>query len=95
MTFIGNLDAAGTLIQGTIAETQPLLASAASTSLVSDIRNAAGASLGLTTGSSMSISGSVGGTLIAAAPLVVGAGHHSRRHRGGLAGGACAKCGRW
>jgi flagellar hook protein FlgE len=74
MTFIGNLDAAGTLIQGTIAETQPLLNSAASTSLVSTIRNAAGASLGLTTGSSISISGSVGGTLIAAAPLVVGAG---------------------
>jgi flagellar hook protein FlgE len=74
MTFNGNLDAAGTLIQGTISETQPLLSSAAGTSLASVLRNANGAALGLETGDSMSISGAVGGTLIAAAPLVVGAG---------------------
>lgn len=74
MTFNGNLDAAGTLIQGTISETQPLLNSAAGTTLASVLRNANGAALGLTTGDSMSISGAVGGTLMAVAPLVVGAG---------------------
>ena len=74
MTFNGNLDAGGTLVQGTISDTQSLLASAAGTTLASNLRNSAGASLGLATGSALSISGSVGGTLIAAAPLVVGAG---------------------
>ena len=73
MTFNGNLDAAGTLIQGTISETQPLLGSAGGTTLASVLRNSNGASLGLETGDSMSISGAVGGTLIAAAPIVVGA----------------------
>ena len=74
MTFNGNLDAAGTLIKGTISQTQPLLGSAAGTTLATNLRNSSGASLGLEVGDSLSITGSVGGTLIAAAPLVVGAG---------------------
>ncbi|MBK8575172.1 MAG: flagellar hook-basal body complex protein [Elusimicrobia bacterium] len=74
MTFNGNLDAAGTLIQGTISETQPLLTSASGATLASTLRNSAGASLGLTTGDTLSITGSVGGVLIAGAPLVIGAG---------------------
>ncbi|MBP9127852.1 MAG: flagellar hook-basal body complex protein [Elusimicrobia bacterium] len=74
MTFNGNLDAAGTLIQGTIAQTPPLLAYAGGTTLASDLRNSAGAALGLAVGTSVSISGSVGGTLMAAAPIVVNAG---------------------
>ncbi|MBK8872025.1 MAG: flagellar hook-basal body complex protein [Elusimicrobia bacterium] len=74
MTFNGNLDAAGTLIQGTIAQTPPLLAYAGGATLATDLRNSAGAALGLTVGTSVSISGSVGGTLMAAAPIVVNAG---------------------
>jgi flagellar hook protein FlgE len=74
MTFNGNLDAAGTLVQGTIAQTPSLLAYAGGTTLATDLRNSAGASLGLAVGTSISISGSVGGTLIAAAPIVVNAG---------------------
>jgi flagellar hook protein FlgE len=74
MTFNGNLDAAGTLVQGTIAQTPPLLAFAGGATLATDLRNSSGASLGLTVGTSLSISGSVGGVLMAAAPIVVNAG---------------------
>lgn len=74
MTFNGNLDAAGTLVKGTIAQTPAMLAFAGGATLATALRNSAGASLGLTVGTSLSITGAVGGTLIAAAPLVVNAG---------------------
>jgi hypothetical protein len=61
MTFNGNLDAAGTLIQGPFRNPAAPWRLRAGPRLATDLRNSSGASLGLTVGTSLSISGSVGG----------------------------------
>lgn len=74
VTFAGNLNAAGSVTQGTVAETQGLLASAAGGTLATDLRNGQGTLLGLGAGNVISITGSVGGTAIAGASLTINPG---------------------
>jgi flagellar hook protein FlgE len=74
LTFNGNLNATGNVAQGTIADSHALLAAAGGASLLTGLKNSAGGALGLNAGDVISISGSVGGTLIGGATLNVNAG---------------------